>query len=31
VKELKFIFEPTSKNARKIGEEITVVVPVNKK
>ena len=31
VKELKFIFEPTSKDARKIGEEITVVVPVNKK
>ncbi len=31
VKELKFIFEPTSKAARKIGEEITVVVPVNKK
>lgn len=31
VNELKFVFEPTSKDFMKIGEEITVVVPVSKK
>lgn len=31
VNELKFVFEPTSKDSMKIGEDITVVVPVSKK
>ncbi|MEQ6357754.1 hypothetical protein ABNX05_24420 [Lysinibacillus sp. M3] len=31
VKELKFVFDSTSKDNRFIGEKVTVVVPVNKK